>query len=269
MSDFLTFFAVTAIMGLSIFISLPLILYRGTPASLVVLLNALAIGILIFLIADIFSDVASINIGSATYLTNPGLDLLFVVGVTFSFVILYFIDNRAPALATAEGLEPPATDLNPRRVALIIAIGMGFQNLTEGLVFGVYWVAGDLTLLGVIFVGFFLQNITEGFPIGAPFMGQRDRPTGRIIVYFLIGGLPTILGGTVGYVLGTNPGAYYDQILVFFDAVAIGALVYVILPMIRVAFRREGTAMAHYAKQRLVYFGVLAGFLLGFVVNAF
>ncbi len=43
MWDFLTFFALTTVMGLSIFISLPLILYRGTPPSLIVLLNAFAI----------------------------------------------------------------------------------------------------------------------------------------------------------------------------------------------------------------------------------
>ncbi|MFZ0699724.1 MAG: hypothetical protein WAN74_06020 [Thermoplasmata archaeon] len=269
MSDFLTFFVLASIMGLSIFISLPLILSRRVPIAWIVLLNALAIGILVFLIADIFSDVAVVNVGSAEYLTNPSLDLLFVGGVTLAYVILYLIDNRAPALATAEGQETSASDFNPSRVAMIIAIGMGFQNLTEGLVFGFNWVAGNLALLAVIFVGFFVQNITEGFPIGAPFMGQKERPVGRIVVYFLIGGLPTILGGVVGYLLGTNPGAYYNQILVFFDAIAIGALVYVILPMIRVAFRKEGTAMANFSKQRLVYFGVLAGFLLGFVVNAF
>ncbi len=269
MSDFLTFFALTTVMGLSIFISLPLIMSRRIPIAWIVMFSAVAIGILVFLIADIFSNVASVNVGGAQYLTNPTLDALFVGGVTLAYVILYFIDNRAPALAKAEGQESSIGDFNPSRVALIIAIGMGFQNLTEGLVFGFNWVAGNVTLLAVIFVGFFVQNITEGFPIGAPFMGQNERPRGRIVAYFTIGGLTTILGGVVGYLLGTNPGAYYTQILVFFDAIAIGALVYVILPMIRVAFRKEGTTMDHFSKQRLVYFGVLAGFLLGFVVNSF
>lgn len=267
--DFLTFVALTAILGLSIFISLPLVLSRRLPTSWTVALSAVAIGIIVFLIADIFSDVASLLAeGQAAYLTNPALDILFAGGVALAFVVLYLIDNRAPT-AQAEGIEPVTSDFNPGRVALIIAIGMGFQNLTEGLLFGYNWVAGNLSLLAVIFVGFLVQNVTEGFPIGAPFMGQPDRPTKRIVLYFLIGGVPAILGGLVGYLLGTNPGAYYHQTLVFVDALGIGALVYVILPMIRFAFRREGSAMANFTKQRLVYFGVLAGFLLGFLVNAF
>jgi hypothetical protein len=46
------------IMGLSIFVSLPIVLRRKTSERWTRFLNSAAIGILIFLLADIFSDVA-------------------------------------------------------------------------------------------------------------------------------------------------------------------------------------------------------------------
>jgi len=105
-------------------------------------------------------------------------------------------------------------------------------------------------------VGFIFQNVTEGFPITSPFFGQLEKKTGLILLLLLVGGLPTIIGGAVGY---------YDNSNVFdivFDGLAIGAILYVILPMLKNAFRD----MDH-AKQRMVYLGVFLGFLVGFLVN--
>ena len=50
----------SAVMGLSIYLSLPLVMRRGGRGRTTRLLNSAAIGILIFLIGDIFSDVASV-----------------------------------------------------------------------------------------------------------------------------------------------------------------------------------------------------------------
>ena len=79
---------------------------------------------------------------------------------------------------------------------------------------------------------------------------------------FLIGGLPTLLGGAIGYYWSN------DLFLVVFDALAIGAIAYVVLPMLRVAFRPLDTPEASARRNRLVYLGVMVGFVLGFVVNA-
>ena len=147
-------------------------------------------------------------------------------------------------------------------MALIIALAIGFQNLTEGLVFGAAWAAGTVGLIGVIFVGFFLQNVTEGFPITSPFFGKAERRVGLLALFFLVGGLPTIAGGLVGYYWAST---YLD---ILFDGLAIGAILYVILPMLRIAFRPADPPDATYLKQRLTYIGILAGFLIGFAVNA-
>jgi len=233
-------------------------------------LNAAAIGILVFLLADIFGDVAPLLSGSAVYLTLPSMDVLFLASVVGVFALLYAIDQRPPAElrrgddALANGVAQSAVEgTSPTRLALIIAVGIGLQNLTEGLVFGSAWSLGEIGLLAVIFLGFFLQNVTEGFPIVSPLLGVRSRNVGQVAGFFLIGGLPTILGGAVGYFYNST------ALDVLFDALAIGAILYVILPMLRIAFRPAPSRLETYYRNRFVYFGLLTGFVLGFVVNAF
>ena len=145
----------------------------------------------------------------------------------------------------------------------MIAIGIGLQNLTEGLVFGVNWRVGTVGVLAVVFLGFFLQNFSEGFPIASPFLGtQEPRKFGAFAGLFLLGGLPTIVGGVIGYSWSNN------LFLVVFDALAIGAIAYAILPMLRVAFRPLESKEASVQRNQIVYLGVMIGFLIGFAVNA-
>jgi ZIP family zinc transporter len=255
MYDFLVFLALTAAMGLSIFLSLPIVYSKRAQGRWSVGLNAAAIGILIFLLGDVFSDVAPILYPNG-YVANFEYSVAFAVAFTVAFLALFAIDN-VPRSAEA------VTDGGPRTTALIIALGIGLQNLTEGLVFGVSWTTGAIGVLAVVFVGFFLQNVTEGFPIASPFLGTNARRGLPMMAgLFLIGGLPTILGGVIGYHWSN------DLFLVTFDALAIGAIAYVILPMLRVAFRPLDSRDASIARNRLVYLGVLVGFVLGFIVNA-
>ncbi len=79
---------------------------------------------------------------------------------------------------------------------------------------------------------------------------------------FLVGGLPTLLGGAIGYHWSN------DLFLVIFDALAIGAITYVILPMLRVAFRPLESREASVRRNQIVYLGVMVGFAIGFAVNA-
>lgn len=253
-------------MGLSIFLSLPIILYKGLRSRTITFLNALAIGILIFLLADIFSDLAPVIASSTEYFTDPWLDTAFVIAFVLIFVVFYFIDQRKPSEAEDLPGAPAHTGLdNPTRLALIIALGIGLQNLTEGLFFGGNWAMGSLGLLTVTFIGFFLQNVTEGFPIVSPFLGERVKNIGVVCGLFLIGSLPTIAGGAFGYFY-PNQNATFTTVI---DALAISAILYCIIPMLKVALRPEATKLLTYRKHQLVYFGVLTGFILGFVVNAF
>ncbi|MGB6501580.1 MAG: hypothetical protein WBG19_09340 [Thermoplasmata archaeon] len=255
MGNFPLFIALTAIMGLSIFLSLPIVYSRRAQGRWAVGLNAAAIGILVFLLADVFSDVATILYPNG-YVADLGYSVAFGVAFGAAFLALFAVDNYPrSAEAVADG--------GPRTTALIIALGIGLQNLTEGLVFGVSWTTGAVGILAVVFVGFFLQNVTEGFPIASPFLGTNARRGVPMMVgLFLVGGLPTIIGGVIGYHWSNN------LFLVIFDALAIGAIAYVILPMMRVAFRPLDSREASIHRNRLVYLGVMVGFLIGFAVNA-
>jgi zinc transporter, ZIP family len=252
MSSFPELFVLSFAMGFSIFLALPIVLLKAARSRTMTLLNAAAIGILVFLLADIFSDVAPIIYSSGGYIANGSYATAFFLAVALCFGLLFLFEHRPNRTTT----------FTPLTTSLVVAIAIGFQNLTEGLVFGAAWAAGAVALSTVVFVGFFLQNITEGFPITSPLLGRDERRLGPIVAFFLVGGVPTILGGVAGYF-------YNSQFLVVvFDALAIGAILYCLLPMLRVALRPADPPEATYVKQRLVYLGVVIGFLLGFAVNA-
>ncbi|HTT72603.1 MAG TPA: hypothetical protein VMG99_00420 [Thermoplasmata archaeon] len=253
MDGFLELVLLATVMGLSIFLSLPVVLAKSYASRTMTVLNAAAIGILIFLLADVFSDAATViyTNPSSPYLGNPEYTAAFLIPLVLCFLVLFWVEHRSRTLT-----------LTPMMTSLIVALAIGFQNLTEGLVFGAFWAIGAIGPLTVVFVGFFLQNVTEGFPIGAPLLGRGDRRILLLAAMFLIGGLPTIIGGVVGYF-------YTNQLLlVVFDALAIGAILYCILPMLRSAFRPSDDPVQTFARQRLTYLGILAGFALGFLVNA-
>ena len=273
MNDFVLFMILTTVMGMSIFLSLPIVYSRRAQGRWAVALNAVAIGILVFLLADVFSDVSTILYPGGSYVAAANYSIAFAVAFLLAFLALYAVDNLPRGrprgvgadAAPPTGSAPPVAevDAGPRTTALIIALGIGLQNLTEGLVFGGNWTAGNLGILAVVFVGFFLQNVTEGFPIASPFLGtSAARGIGLMAGLFLVGGLPTLLGGAIGYFWSNS------LFLVVFDALAIGAIAYVILPMLRVAFRPLETRALSVRRNQIVYLGVMVGFVLGFAVNA-
>lgn len=236
--------------GFSIFLSLPFIFAGRSKTGSMIILTSVAIGILIFLVADIFSDVAGMIYPADSYIANPVLSLTFVIAAGGAFLFLYLIERRGTLNGNGGNM----------RTALIVAAAIGFQNLTEGLVFGSAWNVGFTGLLSVIFIGFVFQNFTEGFPIVSPFFGSKETPRMlSIATLFLIGAFPTIIGSLAGY--------YFTSSLlnIIFDALAMGTILYIIMPMLSVLFR-HGQELK---KKNVVYLGILAGFLLGFLVNAF
>lgn len=245
--DFAETVLLSAIMGLSIYLSLPIVLHRKTGELRTKLLTAVATGILFFLLADIFSNASGSLYNGSLYGFGSSFsyDAVFLATVSAGFLILYFAENRSK------------TGLTPAGLSLVIAIGMGFQNLTEGLVFGSLGVSFGLSGATLtVLVGFILQNITEGFPIASPFLGKTEGKTRLMLGLFLIGGIPTILGGSIGFFYNS---AIFD---LAFDGIAIGAVLYAILPMLKALSRESSPDL-----QRVSYLGVFIGFLLGFLVN--
>lgn len=247
LGSFSELFLLTLLIGFSIFLSLPLIFSRKLGPRSIIGLTAGAAGILIFLLADIFSDVASSIYPPGSYVASPLLSGLFVLFAGGSFLALYLLENRRPSKSRS----------SPMSISLMVAVAIGFQNLTEGLVFGSTWALGMTGLVAVIFVGFVLQNFTEGFPIVSPFLGGARPKLSVVSSLFLIGAFPTILGSLLGY--------YYSStyVNVLFDALAIGSILYIMLPMLQSIFRN----MKDRGTRDMAYLGVVGGFLIGFLVN--
>jgi ZIP family zinc transporter len=248
MASFPQVVLLSAIMGLSIYLSLPIILRRSFGQMKTKLLNAVAIGILIFLIGDVFVDAAQSIYNPKSlygYGTSPINDVVFAVSLSAGFFVLFFVSHRRKST------------LQPSELALIVALGIAFQNLTEGLLFGSLGVTIGLTGVAlVVLVGFVFQNVTEGFPIVAPFLGATEGKTSVIVGALFVGGFPATLGGAIGYYYNN---ASFD--LVFYG-LAIGTMLYVILPMLRSLLWESDSA-----KIRIAYAGVFLGFILGFFVN--
>lgn len=259
-----------AIAGLTIFLGLPVARLRSVTAGAQGFLNAIATGVLLFLVVEILghanesvkSALADLHRGSATpfvlliavYVTGLGCGLLGLVWFNRVFA-KRLRGNRltGPGAAVAAAAQPvPAA----RNLALMIATGLGLHNFSEGLAIGQSAAAGALALTGLLVVGFALHNVTEGFGIAAPMASDADRPSwGFLAVAGLIGGGPTFLGAVVGFNVVSS------WAFVLFLALAAGALIYVINEMFGVC-RRLG-------RPPLVATGLLAGFLAAFGTDLF
>lgn len=246
-NSFVLLIVLTFIIGFSIYLSLPIIFARKLSSRSTIGLTAFAAGILIFLLMDIFGDVMSTIYPADSYVANPGLSALFAVCAGGAFTLLYFLQNRRKS----------QEETSPMSISVIVAVAIGFQNLTEGMVFGATWAVGLSGLLAVIFVGFVLQNFTEGFPIVSPFLGGAKPKVSVVSALFLIGALPTVTGSLVGFFYSST----YLNIAA--DALAIGSILYIIMPMLQTIFRN----MKDRGTRDMAYLGVIGGFLIGFLVN--
>jgi zinc transporter, ZIP family len=237
----------SAIMGMSIYLSLPIVLNTQMGEMKRKMLLAVAIGILIFLAGDIFSDVTPhlYNGSLYGYGSSPLYDAVFIVSLVVGFFALFYFEGQS------------RTGLTPTQLSLLIALGIGLSNLTEGLVFGSLGVTlGFTSITLVVLIGFTFQNATEGFPIVSPFLAKADHNVGVLLGLFLIGGIPTILGGAIGYFYSST------GFILAFDGLAIGCILYIILPMFKALFFESNLNI-----QKVSYAGIFIGFAIGFAVN--
>jgi len=247
MAGFMEVLLLSAVMGLSIYVSLPLVMSKSIRQTRTRFLNAVAIGILLFLIGDVFLDASGALYNGTLYGygSSPEYDVVFAISMATGFIALFLAAHRKKM------------SLSASQLAMLIALGIAFQNLTEGLLFGSLGVGIGLTGTSlVVLVGFIVQNSTEGFPIASPFLGATDGKEGVIAGALLLGGMPTILGGAVGYFYNAT---VFD---VIFCGLAIGTMLYVILPMLRNLLTTPDQT-----RLGVAYVGVFLGFVLGFIVN--
>jgi zinc transporter, ZIP family len=141
-----------------------------------------------------------------------------------------------------------------RRLALMIAIGIGLHNFGEGLAIGGSAAIGAIGLATVLVIGFALHNATEGFGIVAPLAAEGERPSwGFLLLMGLIGGGPTFVGTAVGRQFTS------DAVSVIFLTLAAGSILYVVIQLLGVAHKA--------GRKELLYWGVLVGLVAGFLTD--
>jgi ZIP family zinc transporter len=269
------------IAGATIVIGLPLGRVRSVKPGTRQFLNALAIGILIFLVWDVLAHafepvdnaLGKLHDGSGGVGPVAGYAVLFFGGITVGLgsLVLYegWLGSRARAVASAKKFGPGTMAPGElaasrtrgisgwpagRRLSLLIAVGIGLHNFGEGLAIGGSAAAGDIGLATILVIGFALHNGTEGFGIVAPLTAEDDRPSwGFLLLMGLIGGGPTFVGTAVGRQFTS------DAMSVIFLTLAAGSILYVVIQLLGVAHKN--------GRKELIYWGVLLGLIAGFVTD--
>ena len=272
------------IAGVTILIGMPIGRMRSPRPKLRLVLNAIAIGVLLFLVWDVLSAafepidsaLTSIHDGHGGGAEVAKYGVLFTLGLAVGLLGLVgydrYLQRRKRAVGTggpgamSVSERPPATRgvaswSHARQTALLIAVGIGLHNFAEGLAIGQSAASGEVALATVLVIGFALHNATEGFGIVAPLGGDIDergairRPSwGFLGAMALIGGGPTFVGTWVGH------GFTSEAVSVVFLTLAAGSIIYVVCQLIGVAARAN--------RMDLLAAGLLIGLLAGFVTDA-
>jgi ZIP family zinc transporter len=286
--DYVQLLILGAIAGFTIFLGLPLATLQSVSARTKGFLNAIAIGILVFLIIDVFSNAWNTAGAAAlsafrgeTSATGAVLDLIALfAGLSVGLLGLTFYEKHYMGtphhVAESRALDHSAssagagtTDSYKQRavsivgepqataykISMMIAIGIGAHNFSEGLAIGQSYASGAIGLALILVIGFGAHNATEGFGIAGPLTGLAHRPSARFLATAgLIGGGPTFLGTLTGSLIGVSNFTY-----ILFLSIAGGALVYVTLLMYS-SGRRQ-------VSNDVLMVGILLGMCAGFITD--
>jgi ZIP family zinc transporter len=266
-----------AIAGFTIFVGLPVGRLQNLSGPTRAFLNAIAIGVLVFLLVDVWPHAMepvenALNAArehSGSYWRFAALLTVAIGGLAIGLLGLVVYDailarRRLPPLPLGAAVlvrhqGPVARLTDSQRHAFFIALGIGLHNLAEGLAIGQSAAAGELSLAVLLVIGFGLHNATEGFGIVAPLAGDAVRPSWAFLFTMgLIGGGPTFVGTIIGRSMVN-------------DFLSVGALVLAAGSILYVVIQLVGMAVQIGHKNRLlvgVFLGLVAGLGTDLIVVA-
>lgn len=263
-----------AIAGFTIFLGLPIATLQHISLKKKGFLNALALGILVFLIIDVFSHSYESVSGAATNAfsgkTPAGVAIMDLVtmfgGIAIGLVGLVLYETKImaknfPQILSLENIKQGDEHLrqlfhetNAYKLAMMIAVGIGAHNFSEGLAIGQSYVAGEIGLAILLIIGFGAHNTTEGFGIGGSLTGLLKKPKTKFLLQAgFVGGGPTFIGTILGS-LWNSTVAY-----ILFLSIAGGALIYVSMLMYN-SGRKQTT-------NDILMIGIFIGLCAGFATD--
>ena len=269
------------IAGFTIFLGLPVAALRSVSSRTKGFLNAVAIGILVFLTVDVFShgwEAVQLTVIGAYAGTVPFSSALLAVvmmfaGIAIGLLGLVWYGARFTRSASLRSPTPLVATTNQAgygqelqvvqhveayRLSTMIAIGIGAHNFSEGLAIGQSYASGAIGLALMLIIGFAAHNATEGFGIAGPLTNLTDKPQVRFLLLAgLIGGGPTFIGTILGSLWTSN------FVYILFLALAGGALVYVTILMYNVA----RTQLTNNLLMLGLFLGLIAGFITDLMVT--
>jgi ZIP family zinc transporter len=264
------------IAGATILLGLPVGRLKRPAPELKQVLNAAACGVLLFLFVEVLAEafvpleepVEELGEGHTGELGEVfGYGVLFFGGLIIGLMGLVYYEawmtRRVDTMQRSDGPGAMRADetvagglaawSGARRLALMIAIGIGLHNFAEGLAIGGAAAEGEFDLALILVIGFGLHNATEGFGITAPLAGEDDRPSWPFLLGLgAIAGGPTFLGTLVGQSFSSEP------VSVAFLTLAAGSILYVVVQLIGIGLRHS---------RELLGWGLLLGLTAGFVTD--
>jgi ZIP family zinc transporter len=251
-----------AIAGGTIFLGLPVGRLQRPAPRLRTGLNAIAIGILVFLLWDMLGQafgpvetaLGAAQHDGASWARLAGLSSVFVLGLGVGLLgLVYFERVTRPRNRVADYV------FDPYRMATLMAVGIGLHNFSEGLAIGQSAARDEVSLALLLIIGFGLHNATEGFGIVAPLAGETTRPSWSFLALMgVIAGGPTFLGTIIGQAWVN------DAVNIAFLTLAAGSILYVVVQLLMVAMRSGPVEVVMWC----LLLGLLAGFATDLVVVA-
>lgn len=238
--------AVAGLIPVYLGIGAALLFGRVLPRSWEGGLIGVATGVLVYLFFDLMHEAVELTgvrdvLSWGVFLASLGISLVGLVALESSQIL---------------GGRPASRLLS---LPYMIAIGMGFHNLGEGLAIGASYANGEWALSMLLVTGFGLHNGTEGFGI----IGAAGKTPVKWMDVFLLGllaGGPTCVG-TLLSGQGLSP-----YVSISFYALAAGSLLYVILSLTSISYtatRRVQVALGIFGGIGLMYITAMLLALFG------
>jgi ZIP family zinc transporter len=216
-------------------------------------LLSLTAGLLIFLGVDALKEAFELAGRVSEIFKGVGV---ITGGFVLSFLALIAIGQRTVGTQKESGRARLA-------LSYLIAAGIGFHNLGEGLAIGAAYALGEVALGAFLVIGFMIHNTTEGLGIVAPVARENVRIFRHLLALGLIAGAPTILGAWIGGF------TYSDVLSMLFLAVGAGAIfqvVYEIFKLMAKDSQRRGEAVLGSLPS---FTGLALGFFIMYITGLF